>query len=100
MKWKLRNIAWVFFAFLVLGNVSAYSHYAFNQNLVIDNSRIITPNIYTDGIVGVLNTGKTNILRISNQEFLMPRNTYLVFWFEEGNYQLFNGKDKALVFSK
>jgi len=97
MKCKFRNIAWIFAVLLVLGQVNAYSKYYYNQNFVIDNSRIITPNVNTDGIVVVLNTGKTNLLRIDNQEFLMPKNTYSVFWFEEGNYQLFNGKNMGSV---
>jgi hypothetical protein len=97
MKNKMNYVALIFVFLVALGFASGCPKYSYNQNIVLKDYRIITPNVNTDGLLTILNTGKTNILRISNQEFLMPKNTYSTFWFEEGNYQITNAKSFGLV---
>jgi len=97
MKNKMGYIAFILVFLVASGFVSAYPKYSNNQNILIKDYMILTPNVNTDGIVTILNMGKTNIIRVSNQEFLMPKNTYSIFWFKEGDYQLTNVKSFSSV---
>ena len=97
MQNRIKYVALMFVFLVAFAFVSAGPKYSYNQNIVIKDCRIVTPNVNTDGIVTILNTGKTNILRISNQEFFMPKNTYSLFWFEEGEYQVTNTKSVGSV---